>query len=207
MVKWGATLTLIGDVNQGIYEFSDADGRLLREYGARDYVTARELERNYRSVPEIVRIANELCGRKDEPDRTTPDTLSGAFYFPFKPTDKAGALAVFRNLLDTAKIAPRRGVVLCRSAAWAEDWSGSGKAQGQGSVKAFFEAALFRDRHRRMDLAFGSACSGIVALLDAAHREFKSSLTRSVLSGELKRLRREIWSFVRHPETGLPSCS
>lgn len=205
LVKHGATLTLIGDVNQGIYEFSDADGRFLKEYGSKEGVTSRELERNYRSVPEILRVANKLCGRKDDPDRAPPETLNGAFYFSYKPKDKAGALAVFRNLLDTANIAPHRGVVLCRSSAWAEDWSGAGKAQGQGCVKAFVEAVILRDRHQRMDLAFASACAGIVGLLDPQHREFKASLTRGAASGDVTLLRREIWSFVRNSETGLPS--
>lgn len=204
LVKAGSVLSLIGDANQGIYEFSGANGRFLAEYGRSPGVTARDLKINYRSVPAILEIANTLCGREDKPDRGAPRSLHGAFYFPYKKTEKAAALAVFGNMLAAAKIAEDQGIVLCRSADWADDWGGGGETQGQGTVRAFTEAVVYRDRQRRFDKAFRSTCIGISGLLDPRHSDLTSRLTRGTLTSEFLAMKREIWSFARNPDDGLP---
>lgn len=205
MAKSGSVLSLIGDANQGIYEFSGANGKFLSDYGKGLGVTARELNKNYRSVPAILKVANALCGRNDEPNREPPSELHGAFYFTYTKSDKTAALGVFRNLLATAKIPENLGVVLCRSNDWADDWSGASKAQGQGIVGTFAAATVYRDSALRMDKAFETTCSAIMGLLHDVHGDLASRLARGVLDSDTLALRRRIWSFVRKAESGLPS--
>ncbi|MHC8397823.1 UvrD-helicase domain-containing protein [Pseudomonas sp. LB3P93] len=78
LIKAGVHVSLIGDVNQGIYGFAGADGSFLSTYYNRAGVKDFKLTRNYRSLPPIITIANSLCGREDEADR---EPENGGAYF------------------------------------------------------------------------------------------------------------------------------
>ncbi|WP_323037673.1 ATP-dependent helicase [Pararhodobacter sp.] len=204
----GAQVSLNGDVNQGIYEFSGATGAFLRQYAARDDVDGRMLETNFRSIPSIVAIANKLSGRSDTAARTTPITLSGAYYFAYNKEEKNNALNAFAALLSQAGIAVKDAAVLCRSAEWAGAWAGGEEEQGQGVLRHFVDAAIQRDKFGRFDEAFKYCCTGVVGLLDEGHRSLLSELIRR---GGCERsslaLRRALWRFVKDPASGLPSAS
>jgi AAA domain len=204
----GAQVSLIGDVNQGIYEFSGATGAFLGQYADRDDVDGRILETNFRSVPSIVAIANKLSGRNDTAARTAPDTLSGAYYFTYNKEEKDNALKSFAALLVQAGIAVNDAAVLCRSAQWAADWAGCEEEQGQGVLRHFVDAAIQRDKFGRFEDAFKHFCSGVVGLLDDGHGALLSELVRHG-GGERSSqvLRRVLWTFAKDPTHGLPSAS
>ncbi|WP_119306023.1 UvrD-helicase domain-containing protein [Cohaesibacter haloalkalitolerans] len=204
----GSQVSLIGDVNQGIYEFSGATGTFLGQYADRKDVEGRTLEINFRSVPSIVSIANELSGRTDNPQRTEPETLSGAYYFAYKKTEKDSALKSFAALLKDAGISINDAAVLCRSAKWADEWAGSEEIQGQGVLRKFVEAAIERDKFLRYGDAFKHCCAGVVGLLDETHGDLLSDLVSC--RGDDKSshmLRRTLWTFVKDATSGLPSAS
>ncbi|GGZ32893.1 DNA helicase [Asticcacaulis endophyticus] len=205
MIAAGTKLSLIGDSHQGIYEFAHANGAFLAEYGTRPGVTSQQLNINYRSVPAILKVANILSGRNDGAHRQDKGTLSGAFYVPFQKTEKEKTLAVFRSLLNVAKIDEKHGVVLCRSADWALDWSGAGDGQGQGIVRSFAEATICRDKLHNMADAFAHASAGVVGLLADKHGDLISRLAKSRMEPQDVKIKRAIWTFVKDPATGLPS--
>lgn len=205
MVSAGTRLSLIGDPNQGIYEFQGANGAFLAQYGDRPGILSKELTVNYRSVPLILGVANKLSGRADTADRPEPSTVNGAFYIPFKKAEKGKALGAFESMIATAGLATKDGVVLCRSADWAAEWSGGEEGQGQGIVRAFAEAVIFRDKLKDMRKAYELTCRGIVGLLASQHGDLASKLTRANPTADLVRLRRAIWSFARDPDAGLPA--
>ncbi|ESW80850.1 ATP-dependent DNA helicase [Mesorhizobium sp. LSJC285A00] len=207
MVDGGSRLSLIGDPHQGIYEFSGANGSFLSGYAKQLGVTERNLSINYRSVPAIVDLANKLCGRNDKAKRIAPEILNGAFFIPFKKDEKDNALATFRYMLKEAGIADKDGVVVCRSGEWADQWSGGEDGQGQGIVKAFADAAVCRDKFRRLDQAYDHTCIGIVGLLANQHRDLISKLSRPAGSADIMKLRRAIWGYARDPAAGLPSAT
>lgn len=95
----GSHISLIGDANQGIYEFADADGSYLKAYHSQAGVDPQELTRNFRSVPTIVNVANVLTGRADEPDRTCPETLNGAYFTCLKKGGDKDLRTHFMNML------------------------------------------------------------------------------------------------------------
>ncbi|MDT1063428.1 ATP-dependent helicase [Paracoccus sp. CPCC 101403] len=204
----GVQVSLIGDVNQGIYEFSGATGEFLDQYAKRDDVDGRMLSTNYRSVPSIVTIANQLSGRNDMAARTAPATLSGAYYFAYKKDEKDNALKSFAALLGQAGIAVNDAVVLCRSAEWADDWAGGEEEQGRGVLRHFVDAAIQRDKFGRFDEAFKHCCAGVVGLLDDGHGALLSEVARHGTDEQSSQaLRRVLWTFVKDPANGLPSAS
>ncbi len=207
MLDKGSQLSLIGDVNQGIYEFSGADGSFLADYAGEAGVIGKELKANYRSVPKIVEIANKLSGRSDQAIRTAPTTTNGAFFLPFEDDGKDTALRAFASVLNKAGIERRGGVVLCRSSDWANSWSGGEDAQGQGVVRMFAEAAIARDKTKNFHDAFKHGCTATVCLLAPEHGYLIGDLLHPSKNVEMMKLRREIWRFIRSPEVGLPSAT
>lgn len=204
LVEAGSQLSLIGDPNQGIYEFSGANGAFLAQYGEKAGVTPKQLTVNYRSVPSILNVANKLSDRNDTADRAEPPQLNGAFYIPFKKAEKGKALAAFQSMVASAGLAQRDGVVLCRSSAWADDWSGGEEGQGQGTVRSFVEAVIYRDKLKNMQRAYENTCAGVVGLLADGHGNLASMLARANPPAEMIKLRRTIWAFARDPVEGLP---
>lgn len=206
LISAGSHVSLIGDPHQSIYEFARADGAFLREYGTRKGVTAYSLTVNYRSVPDIVRVANRLTHREDSAKRAPAVDDSAAYYMPFKTAERDNVLASYRSLLGAVGIEPGKGVVLCRSAELAAEWSGEMDGQGVGVVRCLADAAISRDQRRNLHQAFTQACVGLTGLLSPKHGALFSLLARPA-SESMRRLRRPVWSFVRDPATGLPSAS
>jgi hypothetical protein len=205
LVKSGCQLSLIGDKNQGIYEFSGATGKFLAEYGTRPGVQCHGLTINYRSVPAIVKVANKLSGRTDTAERTAPSALSGAFYVPYKKAEKSKLQGALRSMLDKAAIAHRDAMILCRSAEWVDEWRGGEQAQGQGAIKALVNATISRDKLNRYDDAFRFTCAGITAVLADEHGDLAVRIARNDALIDAPSLKRVIWRFARDASSGLPS--
>lgn len=206
LIGAGSQVSLIGDPHQGIYEFARADGVFLRDYGARNQVSSHSLTVNYRSLPDIVGVANKLTHHADGADRTAVTDRTIAYYIPFKATERENALASFRSLLGAAGIDPAGGVVLCRSADLAAEWSGEMDGQGVGVVRRLAEAAISRDQRKDFHFAFVQTCIGLSGLLAGKHEPLSSQLIRPV-DERMRKMRRLVWSFVRDAAAGLPSTS
>jgi superfamily I DNA/RNA helicase len=203
LIGAGSQVSLIGDANQGIYEFARADGAFLRNYSTRSGISSHRLTINYRSLPGIVALANKLTGQSDTAKRSAKDGRPVCYYMPFKATERDKALGSFRSLLAAADIEPSKGVVLFRSSDWTAEWSGEMDGQGAGVVRCFADAALSRDQRKDYHQAFKQACVGLAGLLAARDGALLSQLDRRA-DEKGRRLRRIIWSFVRDPAEGLP---
>ncbi|WP_291588282.1 UvrD-helicase domain-containing protein [Comamonas sp. UBA7528] len=211
LIDAGACVTLIGDPNQGIYDFAGADGKFLSEYHQRQGVLPYSLTRNFRSVPQIVSLANGLCGRDDVAERAAPATLHGAFFTGYTRGQHAQLVTAFQGALTIAGADARRSAVLCRGRSLVEDVRGDAPPAGQGSVKVFAAAAVLRDHKQDFRSAFQRVAIGVAALLDKPPHGLVNYVTQSgTPPAKLPRaraLRREIWAFTRDPKAGLPSAS
>lgn len=211
LIEAGACVTLIGDPNQGIYDFAGADGKFLREYHQREGVLPYSLKRNFRSVPQIVSLANELCGRHDVAERAAPATLHGAFFTGYKRGQHAQLTTAFQGALAIAGAEAKRSAVLCRGRGLAEEVRGDAAPAGQGTVKVFAAAAVLRDHKKDFRRAFQSVAIGVAALLDKPPHGLVSYVTQPgtapVKFPKARSLRREIWTFTRDLKAGLPSAS
>jgi superfamily I DNA/RNA helicase len=207
LVAQGCQLSLIGDNNQGIYDFSGATGAFLSAYSARTGVAAHGLTVNYRSVPAIVKVANKLAGRTDTADRNVPSGFNGAYYIPYNKSEKHKLQSAYQNMLDSAAVGYANAVILCRSGDWVDDWRGGEETQGQGAIRSFVNAAICRDKLKRYQESFQHTCAGLIGVLADAHGDLWSQISRNDVRINAGQLKRAIWTFARDSVTGLPAGS
>lgn len=205
LIDAGATVSLIGDVNQGIFAFAGADGMFLNTYESRQGVKPFNLTRNYRSLPPIIDIANRLCGRNDKADRA-PEP-GGAYFVGYTEPELPKLFDSFKARIDELKIEHGDAVILCRSADRAAVVAGKVAPPGQGTVAMFSEAALLRDQQGRYLESFKFVCRAVVGLLDDPPNALSSELQGAPHEGWMLRLRRLLWGFVRDEQAGLPSST
>lgn len=203
----GSQISLIGDPNQGIYEFMGATGSFLSSYHSKPGVSAAALTRNYRSVPAVLDLANAISARTDDPDRTAPSTLHGAYFVPYTTADTKKVLAAFQATLVSAGLDPGRSAVLCRARKWADELAGHEGAPGVGTTKMLAQAAMVRDIHSDYSTAFRLVATAIMGLTDNAPKGIVARLTQAARYPEERALRRVIWTFTRDPVSGLPSAA
>ncbi len=207
LIDAGVQVSLIGDPNQAIYVFAGADGSFLRTYHERAGVAAYELTRNYRSLPAILRIANSLSGRGDDPDREDEPPPRGAYFIGYNERALPQLLDAFHVEVGRQEISPENSAVICRAAAVASKLSGTRDPEGRGVVKSFAEAAVLRDQHGNFLDAFKAVARGVIDLLDGPPPGLFAKLSSSIHDPDLHELRRRLWAFTREAETGLPSSS
>lgn len=205
LIAAGALVSLIGDPNQGIYEFAGADGKFLEEYGTRPGVTSFGLTRNYRSAPLILDLANRISARTDVADRGTPDTAHGTFFVPYKTTDREKLVESFHAAVIAAGLRVEDSAVLCRGRELANKLAGNAAPVGQGIVQRFALAALLRDKQQDYLGAFKLVAGCITNLLSAPPHALVTQMTQSGRYPEIRPLCRLVWSFTRDANSGLPS--
>ncbi|SDC38041.1 Superfamily I DNA or RNA helicase [Paracidovorax valerianellae] len=206
LIKAGAQISLIGDPNQGIYEFAGANGAFLTQYGQRPGVNGYGLTRNYRSVPEILALANKLSIRTDIAERGAPDTLHGAYFIAYKNAEREQLITAFHAAVVSAGLKTESAAVLCRGRDLADKLAGNDAPAGQGIVKVFAQATILRDRRQDYLGAFKLVAAGIVGLLADPPQGLIARITQPARYREMKPLRRLIWRFTRNPDTGLPAA-
>lgn len=207
LIGAGCQVSLIGDPNQGIYEFAGADGSFLSLYGEREGVAALALTRNYRSVPSVLDLANRLSTRTDTAERDVPETTHGAYFVPYRNADRANLVAAFRTAVLAANLRIERSAVLCRSREMADTLSGNEGAPGQGLVKNFAQAAILRDQYQDYLGALKLVAVSIVGLLANPPPGLAARIARPDRVAEDRALRRLVWAFTRNSETGLPAAT
>ena len=207
LIAAGSQISLIGDPHQGIYEFAGADGKFLMQYGQRAGVKSHALTRNYRSVPPILMLANKLSVRTDTAERQTPATPHGAYFIAYKNAEREQLITAFRATVLAAGLEVDRSAVVCRGRDLADKLAGYDAPVGQGLVKSFAAAAVLRDKRQDYLNAFKTVASCVVGLLADPPQGLVTMITQPARYPEARLLRREIWSFTRNPDSGLPSAS
>lgn len=207
LIAAGANVTLIGDPNQGIYEFMGATGQFLVDYGKRVGVATASLTTNYRSVPRILGRANALSERLDNPHRAAPDSHHGAFFTSYKDGEEERLITAFHTRTEAATLCPSRSAVLCRAGADVRRLKGSDGAQGAGAVKLLAQAATLRDGKSDYSGAFRLVVGAFMSLLAKPPKCLAARLMHPALCAEDKELRRKIWAFTRSADHGLPDAS
>lgn len=205
LIGAGAHVSLIGDPNQGIYEFAGADGKFLAEFGRRLGVTSYGLTRNYRSAPVILDLANRISARTDVADRGIPATTHGTFFVPYKTTDREKLVESFQEAVTAAGLMVENSAVLCRGRELANQLDGNAAPVGQGLVQRFALAGIKRDKQQDYLGAFKLVAGCITNLLADPPHGLVTQLTQPDRYPEARPLRRLVWSFTRDVNTGLPS--
>lgn len=207
LVGAGCQISLVGDPNQGIYEFAGANGAFLTHYGQREGVNVLGLTRNFRSVPAVLDLANRLSTRADIPDRDAPDTTNGIFFVPYRNADRENLIAAFQTAVLASDLKLERSAVLCRGREMADKLAGNEGAPGQGTVKSLAQAAILRDRHQDYLGAFKLVATSIVGLLADPPRGLVARITQPARYPDDRALRRLVWAYTRNPDSGLPAAT
>jgi len=205
LINAGTCVTLIGDPNQGIYEFAGADGKFLADYHQRADVQQHSLQRNFRSAPSIVDLANSLCGRGDVAERLAPSNPHGAFFTGYKRNEHPQLIVAFNRAMSDAGADAKRSGVLCRGNGLAKTLRGDDAPIGQGIVKTLAAAAVLRDRQKEFLKAFQHVAVAVVALLDSPPPGLVSQITQPSSDPQDRQLRKVVWTFTRDAVCGLPS--
>jgi len=206
MVGAGCQISLIGDPNQGIYEFAGANGSFLTKYGQREGVIGFKLTKNFRSVPTILDVANRLSMRADTADRDAPDSTHGAYFVAYRNAMREDLIAAFKATVIAAGLKIEQSAVLCRGREMADKLAGNKGAPGQGVVKTLAQAAILRDQHHDYLGAFKLVATGIVGLLTNPPQGLVARITQPARYPEDRALRRLVWAFTRSPALGLPAA-
>jgi len=207
LVAEGATVSLVGDPNQAIYEFAHADGSFLRSFDPGGTGQKETLSENRRSIQSLVDVTNKLSGTTYFSVRPVPNRKSGSYLMTYKDEELFNVRPMFAEVLANHGYAHDSAAVLCRARDTVSLITGSGDSWGQGATEHFARAAFSRDRNGDIADAFAHAVDGTFRLLDRP----PSTLRAMVLSGTddllARAVRRIIWAFLRTPATGIPAAS
>lgn len=206
MQKAGSSISLIGDPNQAIFEFADADGSFLRDFNNEEKVTSQQITENRRSVQKIVDVANHISKANSKAVRNAPTGKCGAYYLKYKKENIQNVVQDFLTILEQHQYDKQNSAILCRGKDALKAISGTSNNIGQGSTEKFAYSSIFRDRQGDIAKAFEYALEGTFKLLNQP----PATLRRDVLNGsssEARILRRHIWRFLKNPDSGLPSAS
>ncbi|RKT20433.1 superfamily I DNA/RNA helicase [Paraburkholderia sp. RAU2J] len=200
----GSILSLVGDPNQGIYDFAGADGSFLRDYAQTAGVACLPLSENRRSVRTIVAASNAFAVTKSTPYRAACERTHGAFYLHYDENNIDALVTAFKAILEANKYTSAEAAVLCRSTSTVDKLKGGGDAVGQGATESFALSALARDRAGDIATSFEHATAGLLKLLATPENTLYRDILDASAAGDVKILRRLLWGFVRSCADGLP---
>jgi len=196
----GAEITLIGDPDQCIFEFNQADTRLLREASNRWEIPELRLTINRRSCTQIVEAARNFGTEPAMEARYSTLREPGGAFITFYREDEIGDLpSRFAAFLGHRTNA--RDVIVSRSHSLLRRLSGgSNHHKLQGATASFGEAAFQRDIRSNLRLAFDKVLLGFMRLTPSLEwSQHEPDSPRMML------VRQRLWSFLRNRD-GLPGC-
>lgn len=207
LAETGVKITLIGDPNQAIYEFAGATGEYLKSFDSDSGTQSYTLSINYRSIPEILNVANELSSRKDTSDSVCDNDEYGAFYTVYEPNNKIQIVESFISKIQKTGLSIDNSAILCRSNSGVDKLRGSNVEFGQGMTKLFALATVKRDVDGNYKAAFDLVVRCVIGLLERTPDNLKAMIDKVGEYPEMRGLRQELWMFVRSNERGLPPGS
>lgn len=206
LIEGGTTASLIGDPNQGIYDFAGADGSFLSEYSKIGGVYNYPLSQNRRSVSSIIDVANGLVGTKSTPCREPGHRKHGAYYITYDEGNLDAVVEAFTAILGANEYSPCEAVIVCRGSSLVHKLTGGLKDAGQGATKHFAQAAVLRDRNGDIAKAFECAVNATLRLLKAPEELLRKDLISTTAEGDAKILRHLLWGFMKSSATGIPDA-
>ncbi len=205
LVDAGTVLALVGDPNQAIFEFADANGTFLKGFVVPDHGIEQPITENRRSVSQIVSLANMVAGGViSKPVRAPPKRRHGAYFLRYEPGKLGDLVSTFSEILEGNKFLPHEAAVLARGTALAFHLGGGKDGFGQGATRLFAEAAVFRDISGDIAIAFERTLDGILRLVETEDSQLRSAAVSGERGGVAAKLRICVWRFLRDTAVGVP---
>ena len=200
----GARITLVGDPDQCIFEFSMADATSLLDLTTRWAIPARPLSQSFRCNNQIAAAVRTVGGNAD-----FAGVADGAnewhcgFVIRESSETHSESLAAFRRLADQAGVSMESAAVVCRAHKQLEALRGRLNFDKlQGKTKRLARAAFLRDS--RYDYGRASqTVEGIVRELTSDDPLWER-IDSDPNSRERIAVALAIWKFVKDPERLAP---
>lgn len=205
LINQGATVSLVGDPSQAIYEFTGADGVFLKDFAKKRKATEFPLDTNYRSLKELVAISNTISGNVTKAKRRAANVNEGGFFTMYEPNGHQELVDNFVERLEILKLSKRNCAVLYRTKSGKEKLRSSSGSLGKGKVELLAKACIARDGHRDYHNSYELVLNCILGLLVDAPDDLRQRINDTNLYPETRAFHRLVWKFVKDSESGLPS--
>jgi superfamily I DNA/RNA helicase len=202
----GTKVTLVGDPDQCIYEFSMADATSLLVLKEKWKIPEKPLSQSFRCNNPIAESVRNISGNTsfvgcgaNENDFQRP------FVMREPGSDFSQCIAEFERLLDRAGIPLSNSAILCRAHQQLETIRGEvNYINLKGLTKEMAQAAFHRDVRKDYKKAMLIVENAVREITDDP--EFWETLDENTESEASHRVRLAVWKFIKSPE-GLPSVS
>jgi len=195
----GTKITLVGDPDQCIFEFSMADATSLPALERKWGIPERPLSRSFRCNNQIAGAVRNIggnlafCGCGDSSnDQHGPAIIR-------EPQEGfTHAVKVFQLTLGRAGISEAASAIVCRGHEQLESIRGDAHyANLQGTTKELAQAAFFRDCHKDYKRAFQIVERAARSM--AGESDLSDKLEGLAQSPEATAVRMAFWRFVKDP--------
>lgn len=202
----GTKVTLVGDPDQCIYEFSMADATSLPALKEKWKIPEKPLSQSFRCNNLIAESVRNISGNTSF---VGCGTKENDFQRPFVVRESGSGFALciaeFERLLDRAGIPLSNSAILCRAHRQLEAIRGEVNYLNlKGLTKEMAQAAFHRDVRKDYKKAQQIAENAVRKMTDEPG--FWETLDEDPESEASHRVRLALWKFVKSPE-GLPSVS
>lgn len=199
----GAKVTLVGDPDQCIYEFSMADATSLPALKGEWNIPEMPLSQSFRCNNAIAASVRHISGNYDFEGCGEPrNEHSMAFIVRDGDSSFTGSIAAFVSHLDNAKVPQDESAILCRAHQQLEAIRGDVNYNSlKGLTKQMALAAFFRDVRQDYKKAYQIVESAIREMVDEP--EFWDRLDADPEGDDYHEFRMRVWQFTKS-RSGLP---
>jgi len=202
----GTKITLVGDPDQCIYEFSMADATTLPALKDKWKIPEKPLSQSFRCCNQIAEAARHIagnydfCGCSDVPDKSNHPIIVK------EPTEKFScSILLFQGILKQVGISEASSAIICRAHTQLETIRGEvNYSDLQGITKELAQASFFRDCRKDYKRAYQIVEKAIKSITDGSDLWLR--IDEFPESEEAQRVKIVIWRFVKS-QLGLPAVN
>jgi len=203
----GTRITLVGDPDQCIYEFSMADATSLPVLKEKWKIPEKPLSQSFRCCNQIAAAVRNIAGNYDFCGCNYGDTHKGDQPIIVRePTEKfSSSILLFQRILQQVGIKETSGAIICRAHTQLESIRGEVNYSNlKGITKELAQASFFRDCRKDYKKAYQLVESAIQSLTDDS--DLWARMDEFPESEETQRIKIGIWRFVKS-KSGLPTVN
>jgi len=202
----GTKVTLVGDPDQCIYEFSLADANSLQTLKDEWKIPEKPLSKSFRCNNLIAESVRNISGNNSFVGNGVNENEHCRPFVVREPGSGFGqSIAEFEQLLERAGIPQSKSAILCRAHQQLESIRGEVNYTAlKGLTKEMARAAFFRDSRLDYKKALKIVENAVREMTDDPG--FWEALDEEPESMESHRVRLALWKFTKSPH-GLPSVS
>ncbi len=202
----GTKITLVGDPDQCIYEFSMADATSLPALREKWNIPEKPLSQSFRCNNQIAAAVRNIGGNSFFAGCGDGENEHRRSFVIKEPTEgSAHSIAEFQRALERATINEAASAILCRAHQQLESIRGEVNYTNlQGQTKDLAQASFFRDCRKDYKRAFQIVKTAVRSM--AEDSDLWEKVDEQPESDEAWRVNLAIWRFVKS-RSGLPAVS